>query len=289
MKKAIFLILIFFTLSFSAVSADQLTYQPITITMDNCDPLDDQVIFFDVYINQNEYPRNDEINEAYKLEFPNYDTYEYLIDGDDYSYLAYDASAEFFSVNCYTNIYSFEDENITSYKLVAYDIDGNMLHVSDTLNINEVGYDYENDLEVYYTYDPSNQSFEIATRPTDVSDILNPVNLLGYILLGGFLYAFLAMVGIVPYMIGTYKTDKQYYVYLLLITNFIFVISLMTILMLETNAITASILFILHFVINYYGSKFLDERLLNSNEWKPLLIMHGTYIGLFIIALFFLL
>lgn len=222
-QKWMSMMLIFFVLMVSqiqiTVSADTLTYQPITILTENCEVDTDQTVFFDVMILSDTLDIKADVNEMYLSEYPNGTAYEYHNIEGYTSYLAFYPEAEFVSVNCYINVYSIKETSIDSYRLVAFDETGELLHVSDVFNINDVGYDATMETVRYYQYDATHHVFEIIEEPVEVTLFAKTIDFLGSIILGLFVYAALCFFGIVPFIIYSKKAHKAEYVKVMLIGN----------------------------------------------------------------------
>ncbi len=284
MKKLLLLLCLLLLMSVPSVSADTLSYDPITITVDNCDVEDPQTIYFDVLIDDTEYSLQSSINDYYLDEFPLADSYPYLSRSGYQSYLAYFPEAEFFTVNCYTSIYSIDNTNIAEYRLIAFDDLGNELAVSDIYERDDVGFDPTTNTIHYYQYEPGDQTFQIVSRTTETSPFAEQLNFLGTLFVGIFLIILMAFVGILPFMVFSTKGHKNYYVIGLLASNFLFMLTLVILVSFLTNILfSLALVLLLHLLLDIAIFKFLDTRLNPTYRVLDIIYIHLAYLVLMLL------
>lgn len=247
-RISIFLLLIC-GMSVGSIQADSLGFDPITIYTETCNVDEEQSVFFDILIMVESNRLLSVMNETYLNEYPNGEGYEYHnIEGYD-SYLAYYPDAEFASINCYMSAYTFLESGIAEYKLVAFDANGDIITVSDTFNIEDVGYDTSINVVKYYEYDYTNHTFQIIQDDVEVSGFGQTIDFVGSFIVSLLIYFVLAFVGIIPFMVNSKKLHKEEYIQTLLTGNALIFMGLLFLLNLPSNGLLVFGIIILSYII----------------------------------------
>ncbi|MCF7925424.1 MAG: hypothetical protein K9L26_02725 [Candidatus Izimaplasma sp.] len=284
MKKLVLVLVLLTVMSVIKVNADTLSYDPITITMDNCVVDETQTVFFDVLIDDTAYSLQSSINQTYLTEYPNAATFDYLGRNGYQSYLAFYPDADFFAVNCYTNIESITDTLITEYKLIAFDELGNEIVTSDVYQIDDVGYNPTTNRTDYYQYDEATQSFSIVSYEAPTDPFTEGVNFFGTVFIGFILFMMMAFVGIIPFMVFSKKANKNYYVISMLLSNALFMLTLVLLITLLSDLLFSMALVILaHLLIDIAMFKYIDKRFNPTYRVLDVIYIHIVYLSLLFI------
>ena len=264
MKKvkalSLFLILVL-GFNFTDTVAVSYGFDPITIYTQDCNIDEEQVVFFDILVQVDDSILLASMNEMYLTVYQDGDNYDYH-DSEEYtSYLAYYPEAEFVSINCYFTAYTFLDSDISEYKLIAFDIDGNTLTISELFNIDDIGYQDSKETVKYYEYDYDNNLFNIIEDEVEESGFGQTIDFVGSFILGIAIYFVMAFVGILPFMINSKKHHKEAYIETMLAGNALIFLALLFLFNLEQNGLLVfgiiSLIYILSMLIVF---KILNKK-----------------------------
>lgn len=275
------LLVLLLGLNVTATNADSLGYDPITIYTEDCDVNEEQTTFFDILIQVDENRLLSVMNDFYIAEYSNGENFAYHdIEGYD-SYLAFYPGAEFASVSCYMSAYTFLDSDITEYKLVAFDSLGDVVELSETFGIDDVGYQESLDVVKYYEYDYDNQTFSIVESEVDPSVFGQTIDFVGGFILSLIGYFIMAFIGILPFMIYSKKLHKEEYIETLLVGNTLVFLGFLLLLGLNTNGLLVFGLILLVYVsVMIYMFNKLNKKFNPAYKLNDLLYILLGYLGL---------
>ncbi|MEC9485182.1 MAG: hypothetical protein UMR38_04850 [Candidatus Izemoplasma sp.] len=146
-----------------SVSADvAFVYSPVTVATDDCE----KRIYFDLLIDESVYTLNTEINTQNFMHVTDITHLEYLNNTGYMSYSAYYPNASVEISECHARFYDLPNQNIASYKIIAYDQEGRTVAISDEKNVADLleANDTLSGGNVYYYYDVTSETFELDTH-----------------------------------------------------------------------------------------------------------------------------
>lgn len=270
------LLVLMFGLNFTSINADSLGYDPITIFTEDCNVDSEQTIFFDILIQVDENRLLSVMNETYLSEYPNGENFTYHdIEGYD-SYLAYFPGAEFASISCYMSAYTFLDSDIEEYKLVAFDDLGDVIVISETYNIKDVGYQEGLDIVKYYEFDYSDQTFSIVESEVEPSVFGQTIDFVGSFIVSLVVYFMMAFIGILPFMIYSKKLHKEEYIETLMVGNTLVFMGLLFLFNLATKGF---LVFGIIFIVYVLGMIYFFNKL--NKKYNPVYKLYDLFYILF--------
>ncbi|MCF7925425.1 MAG: hypothetical protein K9L26_02730 [Candidatus Izimaplasma sp.] len=163
MMQKIFLgIVLGLLFSTQTIKADVVSFHPVTIITEDCET----DIYFDILIDETAYELNDEIATNNFTQFSDLSNLTYLTRSTYVSYSAYHPDAYANLTACYVRFPKVVDNDISTYKLIAFEEDGSILKISDIRYLSEItNTDNIKPGQVnYYSYDTGAEIFTVETH-----------------------------------------------------------------------------------------------------------------------------
>lgn len=185
MKKlfSIFIVLLGINVTGSYACSPVIYYSVTIIIFDDGIQTKSQKYNYDLMINKTDYPEyiDDVVNDQYKLDYYNYNSFSYLDDGDWVSYSAYYNGI--FHENHYTYSISFnsmENNGVEEYKIVVFDDQGQVIKLSEVYNTVDYGYiPLDGSFKsIAHTFDENDLTFGVEEIGNGCDDINIPVSIL---------------------------------------------------------------------------------------------------------------